>query len=52
MYVRAFGRIALASDVAALSNPNGNALLGVNNPCGSNLAVGEGARGASPLVVV
>jgi len=51
-YVWAFGHIALASDVAALSNLNGNALLRVNNPCGSNLAVGESARGASPLVIV
>jgi len=52
MYVWAFGHIVLASDAAALSNPNGNALLGVNNPCGSNLAVGASAWGASPLVVV
>jgi hypothetical protein len=51
-YVWAFGHIALASDAAALSKPNGNALLGSNSPCGSNLAVGESARGASPPVVV
>ena len=51
-YVWAFGHIALASDAAALSNLNGSALLGVNKPCGSNLAAGEGARGVSPLVVV
>jgi len=52
MYVWAFGHIVLASDAAALSNPNGSALFGVNNPCGSNLAAGESARGAYPLVVV
>lgn len=51
-YVWAFEHIALASDAAALSRPSGNALLGVNSPCGSNLAVGESARGASPPVVV
>ena len=51
-YVWAFGHIALASDAAALSRPNGNALLGATSPCGSSLAVGESARGASPPVVV
>jgi len=51
--VWAFGHIALASDAAALSNPNGSAVLGGNNPCGSSLAaVGENARDASPPVVV
>jgi len=51
-YVWAFGQIALASDATALSKPNGSALHGANSPCGSNLAVGESARGASPPVVV
>ena len=51
-YVWVFGHIALASDAAALSRPNGKALLEANSPCGSSLAVGEGAWGASPLVVV
>jgi len=52
-YVWAFGHIALASDAAALSNPNGSALLGVDNPRGSSLAaVGENARDTSPLVIV
>jgi len=51
-YVWAFGHIVLASDAAALSRPNGNALLGAISPCGSNLAVGESARGASPPVVM
>jgi len=51
-YVWAFGHIVLASDAAALSKPNGNALLGANNPCGSNLAVGESAWGVSPPVVM
>jgi len=48
----AFGHIALASDAAALSKPNGNALLGATSPCGSNLAVGESARAVSPPVVM
>ena len=43
--------IALASDVAALSRPNGKAPFEANSPCGSSLAVGESARGASPPVV-
>jgi len=51
-YVWALGHIVLVSDAVALSRPNGNALLGANSPCGSNLGVGESARGASPLVVV
>jgi hypothetical protein len=51
-YVWAFGQIALASDAAALSKPNGKALLEANNPCGSSLVVGESARGALPPVVV
>ena len=51
-YVWAFGLIALASDAAALSKPNDNALLGATSPCGSKLAAGESARGASPPVVM
>jgi len=51
-YVRAFGHIALASDAAALSRPNGKDPLEANSPCGSSLAVEESARGASPPVVV
>ena len=52
-FVWAFGHIALASDAAALSNPNGNAVLGANNLCRSSLAaVGENARDASPPAVV
>jgi len=51
-YVWAFGHIALASDVVALSKPNGNALLGATSPCGSNLVVGESAWGVSPPVVM
>ena len=52
MYVWAFGHIALASDAAALSRPNGKAPLEANSPCGSSLVVGESAQGASPPVVV
>ena len=51
-YVWAFGHIALVGDAATLSRPNDNVLLGANSPCGSSLAVGESARGASPPVVV
>jgi len=51
-YVWAFGQIAVATDAAALSKPNGNALLGANSPCGSSVAAGESALGAlSPVVV-
>jgi len=37
MYVWAFGDIVLASDVAALSKPNGSALPRANNPCRSTI---------------
>ena len=49
-YVWAFGHIVLPSDAAALSSPNGSALLVANNPCGSSVV--EGAQGALSLVVV
>ena len=52
-YVWAFGHIVLASDAAALSRPNGSALLGANSPCGSSVVAGESAQGApSPIVVM
>jgi len=51
-YVWAFGHIVLASDAAALSSPNGSALLGAKRPCGISVAVGDSARGTSPPVVV
>jgi len=52
-YVWAFGHIVLASDAAALSRPNGSALLGANSPCGSSVVAGESAQCApSPVVVV
>jgi len=51
-YVWSFGHIVLASDAAALSRPNDNALLEVNSPCGSSLVAGESTRGASPPIVV
>jgi len=51
-YIWAFAHIVLASDAAALSSPNGSTLLGAKSPCGSSVAVGESARGASPPIVV
>jgi len=52
-YVKAFGHIVLASDAAALSSPNGSALLVANNPCGSSVVSGESARGVlSPVIIV
>jgi len=50
IYVWTFGHIVLASDAAALSSPNGRALLVANNPCGSSVV--EGAQGTLSLVVV
>ena len=46
------GRTIGLSTYVWVSRPSGNALRGANRPCGSSLAVGESARGASPLVVV
>ena len=52
-YVWAFGHIVLASDAAALSSPNGSALVVANNPHRSSVVSGESASGAlSPVVVV
>ena len=45
MHVLAPEHIALASDVAALSKPNGYVRLAVNRPCRSSADGGEGARG-------
>ena len=51
-YIWVYGHIVLASDAAALSRPNGSALLGANNPCGSSVVEDESAQGApSPNVV-
>jgi len=44
--------MALASDAAALSRPNGCALLGVNNPFGSSVVEDESVQGASSPNVV
>ena len=52
MYVWAFGHIVLASDAAALSRPNGSALLGANSPCGSSVVASESAQGAPSHIVI
>jgi len=49
MHVPAPGHIVLASNVAALSMPNGSIHLVANSPCGSRADGGEVAWGTLPL---
>jgi len=51
-HVPAPGHIVLASDVVALSRPNGSIHLAANRPCGNRADGGDGARGMLSLGAV